>query len=595
MPKFTVKLASNYENISRPVAMSIARDVLKVTDIPDTTDVFMPGEFEQVGQAAAKLGVSDDVQLESSRKVKITVTDRLRNESVMNAIIRQNEMPAMLEDRVLGISIRPVYIPSDVTMNFTYFAPSRVEAQQWRDEFAARRAENRTSLEHEIGYDIPMQDGVLRILAHLHELREKTAGYGEDFLEYFRKMQRRPFELTKTMDGDINKSIVTIPEKQANAQGWFDFSDIPVEEKSDGNSIWKIEFTYKVMYHRCTHLYVVAPMMIHQSMLSSKLLDTRPRYSLDELPQNGSIGVTALDIIRKANPNPMPADGIRFPAFDEWIPNPRSQPPFTLPSMSWLLRLDPKDSQDLFNLAEMPKIRFTKEMDTYLRKMHDVLHLKGRSTVLFTLYRNGSAMAEEMISIDKDLNVRANTPLDLRSQYHIRLSFPTYYPLFTKAAIRSMQVDPYSTLQVFKTIVPALDTAYAMSILLDGQYLPRSYIKWFYKYLEDKGTGFDLGSGSGPGGIGSVPSVSTGGGEAGGLPNGGTGGDNGGGSNSGGTGGSGGTGDAESGTPGSGLISPGPGPGGGPGGDKWGPGDHWSYEGVRGNKYVQFLSIVAMR
>lgn len=579
MPRITVKLASNYENISRPVAMKIARDVMKVVDIPDTTDVFMPGEFEQIGQAANRTDQGDDVQLESYRKVKVTVTDRIRNESVMNAIIRQNEMPPMLVDPKLGIFVRPVYIPSDITMNFTYTAPSRVEVTQWRDEFAARRAENRTSLEHEVTYDIPMQDGVVRILAHLHDLRERTAGYGEDFLTYFKGMQRRPFGTVGTLDHVVEKSTIVIPEKQVNVQGWFDFSDIPVEEKVDGNSVWRIEFTYKVMYHRATHLYFGFPMQVHQKMISAKLLDKRERYSLDELKKNGPIGVTALDIIRgNYNFSPPPADGIRFPSYDEWIPGKRRQPMYTVPAMTWMLQLDPKDSQELINLTQIPKVRFTVEVDAYLRKMHAVLHRKGGSSILFTLFADDTPMSEEMLTIDEHLNVRATRPLDLRRQYHLRLSFPTFYSLFSDAAIRSMQVDPKATLSVFQTIVPALDVEYAMGILLDDKYLPKSYIKWFYKYLQDKGIGFDNGGDSGPGG-----SINTGGGEAGALPGGGNNGD-------GGSGGPGGNGGSNGGNGGTGIPGVDPGNGG-----NWGPGDHWSREGMNGNKYVQYLGIVALR
>lgn len=562
MPRITVKLASSYENISRPVAMGLARDVMKLCDIDEKVPVYMPGEFDVVNQPNQAMGENGEPTFESNQRILVVAEDSLRNESVLNQAVRQNDLPAILDDPRLGISVRPVYMQSDITLSFRYICSTRQQAIKWRDEFAARRAENRTSISHQISYDIPIQDGVLALLAHLHSLREKIGGYGEDFVQYFQSMQRRQISGLGTRDGDINKLLINVPEKQAEITGWFDFSEIPKEVKQDGNVTWEIQFVYRTMYHRCTHLYISYPLQIHQSHISRDYYSNTPRFAVEELPKNGAVSVMAFDALdgEIGQLMPPPKDGIRIPMYDEWIPAPRSQPPYSVPAISWMIQLDPKDPQDLVNLTQLPDLRLTLEMDTYLKLIHASLNHKGGGLCFLTLYNGDMPTDEAMLTIDKDLNVRSTIPLDLRKSYHLRLSFPTFYTLFSKATIRLMQEHWKATLQVFQSILPGLDVDFAKSLLLVDKYLPETYIAWFYKYLQEHSIGF-------PGDTGGIGDhVNTGTGEGGALPGG---------------GGTGGTG---------GGIG---GPGSEPGAD-W-TDNIWKRRGMSGMKTVQYLSIVHLK
>jgi hypothetical protein len=509
MPKITTELASNYENITRPVAMGVARDVMRLSDIDLKTPVYMPGEFDAIAQQGGE-DKPDDINFGSNRRVKVIVEEVIRNESVMQQIIKQNEMPTMFEDRRLGISIRPVYMQSDITLTFQYICASRVQAKKWVDGIAARRAENRTSTQHQLEYDIPIQEGLLALLTHLHTLRENVSGYGESLPVWFKECQQRPFQLLATQDGDIAKSIVSVPEKQVQVVGWWEFTDIPKESKNGDTSTWTIEFSYKFMYHRCTHLYIVYPLMVHQQHIAIEYFDPKPRFSLEDLPKRSAIGIRALDYMDGyVDYFPAPADGLRYPPYDEWIPGKKQQPPKSVPGASWMLSLDQEDVGYIINLSEFPDIRLTLETDTYFRSNYSKLTTRGAASVLFTLYVGDIPMGDGSIMVDKDLNVRATVPLDLRKAYHLRMSFPTYYPQFSKDAIRNMQLNSDATLQVFQSILPSLNVEYARSIYLAEQYLPIDYIVWFYKYPQDHGIGYNNDGGGnqdhvGSSGIGQV-------------------------------------------------------------------------------------------
>lgn len=556
MPKITVPLSVNYDAISRPVAMGVARDVMRLTSIPETTPIFMPGEFNEVNQPNQEMGGSGEATFESHRRLIVRVDEDIRNESIIECVVRQNQLPPILADDKLGVSVRPVYLYSDMTLSFRYIAATRHEAIKWRDEVATARAENRTAVSHEVAYDIPIQDGVIALLAHIHQLREKVAGYGESFPQYFQSIQRRQVATVGTRDGDIDGLNFTVPEKQVNVTGYFDFNAIPREVKEDNNSTWVIEWSYKFTYHRAARLYIVYPLVVHQSHIGSQYFSKKTYYGIEELNKRGSIGVTALDVIDgEYNWMPPVKDGIRFPMYDEWIPGPRSQPPQSVSSISWMIQLNPKDPQDILNLTELPQIRLTLEMDVYMKIIHKTLHKRGGGLCFLTLFSGDVAMDESLLTVDEQLNVRATRPLDLRKEYHLRLSFPTHYPLFSRETIREMQRNWKATLQTFQSILPSLDIEHAVSILVGGEYVPQAYIAWFYKYLRDHGIGYDGSNGGGVGGV-----INTGRGEAGALPGGG----------------------------GTGGI-------GGPGKDGNWTNPIWNPNGHGGVKFVQFLAIATVK
>lgn len=490
MPRITVPLASSYDAINRPVALGVARDVMTLCAIDQDTPIYLTGEFEQLNQPGTNLGQNDEVRFESHRRMVVTAEDNYRQESMLNIVVRQNEFPPFIEDRDLGFSVRGVYAQSDIQLNFKYTCATRHEAIKWRDEFAVRRAENRSAITHEVSYNIPLHDGLLALMAHLHELKENIAGYGEDFPTYFNRIQRRPIQCIGALDGDHDKLLTVIPEKQVQLTGWFDFTDIPKEQKVDGNSTWEITFTYNVSYYRCLHLYVVYPLMVHQQHIRKEYYDSRRRWSVEELPKLGAIGIRALDSLDGNLDNYPPyADGIRLPQHDEWIPSHR-KPDYTVPGCTWMIALSPTDPSDVLDLMTIPAMRLSPEIEAYFRTYHKRLCKRGASPALFTLFCDDMPMTESLLYVDEALRVRTTVPLDLRRNYHLRLSFPTKYSLFDSIAIRSMQENAIATLQIFQTILPQLDVEDALTRLFDGKYLTVPYIEWFYSYLRDKGIGF---------------------------------------------------------------------------------------------------------
>jgi len=509
MPRITTNLAVNYQNIQLPVATQIARDVMRVCDIDPNTPLYMKDEFDSVKQPGGNPNADSVVKFNSDSQIVVVARDTLQNDSITNQTVRTNDQPPYLEDRKLGFSIRPVMLVSNLQLTFTYRAASRQEAMAWRDEQAIRKAEYRQAMHHEINYKVPIHDSVLGLVAHIHELREKIAGYGDTFPEYFKSISCVETSSDGTYDGDIEKTTITVPHRQDEITGWFDFDEIPQETKKDQSTTWEIEFTYNIRYKRCTHLYLAYPLMVHQTLINSQHFSKERKYDLDDLEMYGGIGIAALhQVLKRTQLPPLEAScGMRFPHWDEWMPGYRTQPAWTIPAATWMIGLDPKDPQDIINLDQIPDVRFTLEMLQYLKDSHKTLNVRGGASVLFTLYADSVPMAEKILTIDENLNVRATVPLDLRKQYHLRMNFPTFYGDFTEEALIGISDHPIATLQIFQSILYKLNVEEALRLYVDDGWMDREYVKWFYGWLFDHG----IGGGVSPGNNGTGSSGGNGG------------------------------------------------------------------------------------
>lgn len=506
MPRIKEPLSVSYDSISRPVALSIARDVMQLTGVGQNVPIYLTNEFETINQPNApgqQLIGGDEVQFESNQRMRVSVTERIKHNSILNDPTRSNEEPPFFEDRRIGLSLRPNYVQSELTFEFKYTAATRQQAINWRDTITSARAEERESIQHQIHYQVPIHDAVWARLAHLHELREKIAGYGQTFAEYVKEHLLCDLVPLGTKDHDLKKITLAINEYQVQAQGWFEFDEVPQETKTDGNSTWEIQFTYRAVYKRMRNFYIAHPLMIHQTHIRKEFYSKRRNWSVEEVRKYGPIGIRALDVLDGNEDSlPPPVDGVRVPYYDDWIPGFHNQPPVTIPAISWMIQLDPKDPQDIISLRQTPFVKLTKEVDDYFVAVHQNLNRRSGGSCLVTLYQNDTPMSEDVLEIDEHLNVRSRKPLDLRQAYHLRISFPVHWPTFTQQAIDTMSTHWAATLQVFQSIVPDLDVEYARTLLLDDDSLPYDYMEWFYTWLRNRGIGYPEGPGGGcvPGG-----------------------------------------------------------------------------------------------
>lgn len=490
MPKITMLFEDSFNSITWPVIRSVSKDVLAICGLDPETPLRILGERGVTSQPGTEFNREDEIRFGSTNQVYCEAEERVREEQLLTGRIRQtNDSFPVILDQSINFSVQPIYLQHDVSFQFKYVAESKAAALKWRDELLLRSAETRTSHQHALEFDLHLNDDILALIVHLHELKESTAGYGESFVDYFNRIRNVEFHSKGTMDGDVEKLVMTMSSRQARVYGHFE-GGVPQEQRIDDNVTYEIDFTYTISYQKPMGWYVNYPIVVHQQHIRPDLLDMSPRYTINDLDTYTSdTGFKALDKIRfNSTTDQTPVDGLRYPYYDEWYVE-RDPYPWSKPIMNWLLSLDPVDPQHILDLNNLPDMEFTELFSSYLKASHKTLTMRGGGAVRFTLFENNNALDPSLVMVTSDLQVKTTKPLNLRSVYHLRMSFITSANEYRGGTLPTLKKHPLAALEIFQTLIPDLDIEWALRNAIRNYELLDQYIEWFYWECENLGLG----------------------------------------------------------------------------------------------------------
>lgn len=493
MPNITIPISNVYNSVTRPITMMLARDVMAICGLDvDEVPLYLPGERGVVSQPGTGLGESDDVRYQSYDHVFCEVEDVIREDQILTTPVRErNDHAPVLVDSALKLEVRPVYVQYDLTFNFKYTTDSKNKAQQWRDELTIRTAESRHSIQHTLLYDLTLDDEILSHLSEVYNKREAIAGYSQSFLEWFESIQLKEVVARGAIDGDADKIVLQIPERQAHLVGTFNHGAPPVEQKVDGDVTYEIDFSYTVSYLKPTHWNIIYPLVIHQQHIGPGFYDDRPRVSIDDLDTNVSgVGWQSFERIAwrsrgRSNHN---RGGLRYPYYDDWDV-PLDPLYWSLPLMTWLMGIDVYNPTKLLDLKDLPDMEFSPNTWAYLVDNKDTLTRNYRSLLRFTLYEDDVPISPEMIYIDDEMVLRSLKPLNLRRMYHVRLSVVTSSIYLNPITINKALAHPLAVLEIYQTVIPLLDVECAIANFVDEGYLKLEYLELVLSTLEERGVG----------------------------------------------------------------------------------------------------------
>lgn len=483
MPNRIVPIKATYESVTRLATLSVAKQVMRRTGLSEDVPVRFPGETGTDVQPGSTIETTAAKNLfEHHSKVKITVQEEYKEDAVINSAVRQHDAPYVFEDKALGVVIKPVLSYTAMTINFEYRAATRTEVEAWRNDIKVRLADNRTGMLHELDYHYEVPQFCLTVLAHLHDLRERQAGYGEDLSTYFQRCFTRRATVLTQMNG--NGSLMVVAEKAIGVQGWFEFIEPTEPEKNSDSPSWTVSFNYRFNYHKPVSVNFVYPLVVHNQVIDARLFSTKRPYSLDDRPslhtETTASYETLSDLNRKV---PDPLGGHRVPEWDEWIPE--RVPNYTTACMTWLLQVDAMQPTMLLDLDELGCHVLEPAFREFLVHEKDHVGRRGQSLVHFTLYCDNIPLDDGDLYLDEKLTLWCKTPLNMRHTYHLRMELVTEYSLFTNRAIQAMQSHGIASLLAFQTLVPALDVVYGQSALIGGTTMTLRYIQWFFQYMRD--------------------------------------------------------------------------------------------------------------
>jgi len=459
MPNVSEVVVETKQSILRPVVLDIVRQVRDLTRIPVTTPILYPddiGKTYQPGSAITE-DPEEKILFPYNDKIIIEIEEEYDPANVLSTAVTQPEHLPIFHDKEIGIFIKPVYVSTNVSINFKYKCKSKTMANRWRDDIRMRTSMSRDINLHQVSYHFIVPGAFLAILREIHKLRETQGSYDEEFLTYFfNNSTTRLTEVTNQAGSNIQPAIA---ETQMRIVGYFDFNSEPEKiENADDTDGWVGNFTYKFKFDKPIACNMRYPVMIHNQVLSTKFRPAEKSYNIEDHIKTYSQSMSALhhfesqlQVQKYVNLNAT----ITIPEYDEFIPN--AIPTGTVSVFNALCQLTSDDLRSLLNLQELDTIAIDADIMEFIQKSEYPFMTKPYKSILkLDLYRSTSLAREDSIVLTSDFNVKATTDLSIRTSHRIRFSIVADISYLDQAALERLKRYPKAFVKILSTVNEAL-------------------------------------------------------------------------------------------------------------------------------------------
>ena len=443
MPCHSVTLPGIEQVVARPVIFAIIEQVFAIAKLSKETSIYYHGATGFIQTPGSGISETNrDAKFSQDKYTFVEVTEGYQQGALQETHVHSTENAPVFQDSSINLTLRPVYLPSDVQIQIKYRSTSETEVRRWAADMFMKVSRGRDINLHTVKYTYPLPFPLIELIEDSWKCKEAVAGYGESFQEYVIRNSCDRLTLIATQSGEMRQ--LAIQETQTRIQGFFDFDSIPDKptRNSDDGS-WEIAFGYRFTYQRPDAVFIQYPVSIHNQFLPMKYIDFKNNEDDPSTRTNYySSSYEALSLFEAnhiARQTRVPYPYIRIPEFDDFKPT--LPHPGTASVIVALCFLD-EEKKDLISLQELgdyvidPDIMefLLGEYPYMLRIYHSVFHI--------SVYKNGVMQRDDLFEITPELMVRSKTPLDLRSVYHVRIAVITDVELLLWSAIERLQKYP---------------------------------------------------------------------------------------------------------------------------------------------------------
>ena len=369
--------------------------------------------------------------------------------------------------------MRPAYSPTDITFRFRIRHTDRDAACRWRDDIRLRVSMMRDERVNIVSYSYLIPLEIIEILKEINRKRESQAPYGETFDQYFDRYVSPKATVLTNLAGE--NPVKAIAETQAKILGWFDFEGFPEEgTKEANNSVWVIEFGYKIKFDNPLGSVLEYPLMVHNQLIDKKYRPTSKPYRIEDYALEYSRSGEAMEAFAKNPPTALNrTQGMSIPVFDDFIPPQSGVPTDTTRIVTMLTSIDPVVPRALVNLSDLGKHQLHSCILELLRTERANVTRTASSPFNVVVYQNDIAMSRDSYYLNDNLEVVLNSDPDPRAIYRVRLSYFDRPRLLPTAAKDNMRKNACATKLLFQAMKPSLVPDGLMPAEMPGNYISR--------------------------------------------------------------------------------------------------------------------------
>jgi len=340
---------------------------------------------------------------------------------------RKNRAYEILYDKDTQFSIKPLYLESIITLQFTIRDKSKTNLSNTLNNLKLRYIENRSAFYHSILYYYYLPDFIKALVNNFVFNKNYALDTNDTIEEYLHRITTEGFTLLSDLTGNINSLTLAFKEVQNGIIGFFK-SDLlnpeKVYDKDTGYWTSTLEYEFRVdqpMFYDITY-----PTIAYQYELDEALINVaRTNNNVHTLHGKTDgyeyymkkFGVDRLQAYIMSTIRE-DCSYIRIPFNDVHA----DVPPRELFTRIFSVQttITKEDKRNLFNLHDIPDIAIRSEVMAMLEDSeYPYLTESLESPFHIEIYENGKRMDDGTLQVDKFLNVSAVEDLDMTKHYRV--------------------------------------------------------------------------------------------------------------------------------------------------------------------------------
>ena len=431
MPVVSLTLEENNRSVLSAAYYKIVQDIVDAVKIPYGALVVMHRDTE-VTLTDNKTNVSNlsNPNLPSTvsnRRVQVSINEEYNEDELTTTMVHQPSSYPIFFDPEISVSVYPVYVKSDITIEFSYISPSKIEANRIRDDIRLRLSQMRNINIHEVDYNILIPTIVEDFIGDVYDLKSRLKP--QSLEQYFGEHSTNRIHAITDMSNKENTKLA-IYEKQVRIVGTYDFSSMPEKVTVDQeNNTHKVSFNYKFSMDVPRAMVMRYPVLICNKPLPSKYLsfiedakiNSKEEYKKELGYTSGLQSLSYFEAHRQLENRIDIKLPINIPLFDDF--NKRQGRRGYAIVVSFLTQVDETDNKTLLNLRDLDPYYIPEQLLTYIKDHERKLITQPYQSFMYLgLHQEDRHFDNSILEIDENLNVKSRVVLSLLKPVRVTLS-----------------------------------------------------------------------------------------------------------------------------------------------------------------------------
>ena len=437
MIHFNLPLPGIDTYITAPVAKCIVKDLIQWSKLKNlysinrSTDTEYINSFWNVGENQRELN-SATVSLE------YTYEEEYDESRLATTRIRNNDRKFILLDEN-GFSIQPLTIETNLRMNVKFKSKNESDIKRIINDLRFTLITDSQATLHTIFYKYYLPETLDPLIITLTDLKNKALDTSITPIEYLKSIT----DSRVTLISDVGGTKLQVGFKEIIHGVLGKFVSELTNLKSDYDKqtgYYSLDFEYLITYDKVFSLDVNYRKMFYNQFLPPEFITMVSNHqykkgNLTEIQQVEEHFSAAPEPVKNILKRLRGRDYIHIPEIDnhkEYSCN------LGIPIFSALIQVDKENPNYLFNLKDLGDYYLEPNLIKFLEESEYPYIAKHLESVFqIHLYENDKKISTDDITVDKELNIFRETPMDISKQYRVLFCIINRVPILSsKAQIR---------------------------------------------------------------------------------------------------------------------------------------------------------------